>query len=159
MDYKQIVIENAWAGVNMDYGLLHAQLGTPIITAILLLLMILALNKLLFQPVLRTLDNRKKEIEESQSTVASTKIKIEQLRQDYDKKLIAAREQVARTFQDIWHDSQKQKEALIIETVRLCEEEQAKGKVALQQEVKVARVSLEALSGKIADQTVSHLLN
>ena len=159
MDYKHIVIENAWASVNMDYGLLHAQLGTPIITAILLLIMILALNKLLFQPVLRTLDNRKKEIEESQNTVASTKIKIEQLRQDYDKKLVAARKQVAQTFQDILHDSQKQKEALIIETVQLCEEEQKNGKVALQQEVKVARASLEALSGKIADQTANHLLN
>ena len=65
MDFKQAIIDNAWGGINMDYGLLHLQLATPVAVLIVLLIMIVTLNKLLFQPVLRTLDNRKKVIEKS----------------------------------------------------------------------------------------------
>ena len=58
MDFKQAIIENAWGGFSVDYGLLHLQLATPFAVMIVLFIMIYALNKLLFQPVLRTLDNR-----------------------------------------------------------------------------------------------------
>ena len=30
MDFKQAIIDNAWGGINMDYGLLHLQLATPV---------------------------------------------------------------------------------------------------------------------------------
>ena len=29
MDFKQAIIENAWGGFSVDYGLLHLQLATP----------------------------------------------------------------------------------------------------------------------------------
>ena len=32
MDFKQTIIENAWGGFAVDYGLLHFQLATPIVT-------------------------------------------------------------------------------------------------------------------------------
>ena len=62
MDFKQAIIENAWGGFNMDYGLLHLQLATPLTVLAFILLMIFLLNKLFFQPVLRTLDQRKENI-------------------------------------------------------------------------------------------------
>ncbi len=69
MNFKQAVIENAWGGFSMDYGLLHLQLATPFAVLIVLFIMIYALNKLLFQPVLRTLDNRNQAIAKSQQSV------------------------------------------------------------------------------------------
>ena len=48
MDFKQAIIENAWWGVSIDYGMLHLQLATPTAVLIIILLMIVALNKLLF---------------------------------------------------------------------------------------------------------------
>ncbi len=65
MDFKQAIIENAWGGFNMDYGLLHLQLATPLTVLAFILLMIFLLNKLFFQPVLRTLDQRKENIQGS----------------------------------------------------------------------------------------------
>ena len=58
MDFKQAIIDNAWGGISVDYGLLHLQLATPVVVLIILFIMIFTLNKLLFQPVLRTLENR-----------------------------------------------------------------------------------------------------
>ena len=94
MDFKQAVIENAWWGLSMDYGLLHLQLATPLVVLLILLIMIFTLNKLLFQPVLRTLDNRKQVIDNSQSQVARAIEEIEKLRVEIDHKLHEARAQV-----------------------------------------------------------------
>ena len=46
MDFKQAIIENAWGGFNMDYGLLHLQLATPLTVLAFILMMIFLLNKL-----------------------------------------------------------------------------------------------------------------
>ena len=53
MDFKQAIIDNAWGGISVDYGLLHLQLATPVVVLIILFIMIFTLNKLLFEPVLR----------------------------------------------------------------------------------------------------------
>jgi len=60
MDFKQAIIENAWGGISVDYGMLHLQLATPAAVLIIIFIMIFTLNKLLFQPIIRTLDNQSK---------------------------------------------------------------------------------------------------
>ena len=69
MDFKQAIIENAWGGISVDYGMLHLQLATPAAVLVIICIMIFTLNKLLFQPVIRTLDNRKEIIAKSQKRV------------------------------------------------------------------------------------------
>ena len=81
MDFKQAIIENAWGGFSVDYGLLHLQLATPFAVMIVLFIMIYALNKLLFQPVLRTLDNRNDAIAKSQQSVIQVSEEVESLKQ------------------------------------------------------------------------------
>ncbi|HCV46262.1 MAG TPA: hypothetical protein DF909_09295, partial [Deltaproteobacteria bacterium] len=87
MDFKQAIIDNAWGGINMDYGLLHLQLATPTAVLIVLFIMIVTLNKLLFQPVLRTLDNRNEVIEKSQNRVIQVNEELERLKEDFQQKL------------------------------------------------------------------------
>ena len=71
----------------MDYGLLHLQLATPFAVMIVLFIMIYALNKLLFQPVLRTLDNRSDAIAKSQQSVIQVTEEVESLKQEFQRKL------------------------------------------------------------------------
>ena len=52
MDFKQAIIENAWGGISVDYGMLHLQLATPAAVLIIIFIMIFTLNKLLFQPII-----------------------------------------------------------------------------------------------------------
>lgn len=94
MDFKQAIIDNAWGGINMDYGLLHLQLATPTAVLIVLFIMIVTLNKLLFQPVLRTLDNRNEVIEKSQNRVIQVNEELEQLKEDFQQKLDMVRTEV-----------------------------------------------------------------
>ena len=94
MDFKQAIIDNAWGGFNMDYGLLHLQLATPTAVLIVLFIMIVTLNKLLFQPVLRTLDNRNEVIEKSQNRVIQVTEELEQLKEDFQQKLDKVRTEV-----------------------------------------------------------------
>ena len=94
MDFKQAIIDNAWGGISMDYGLLHLQLATPTAVLIILFIMIVMLNKLFFQPVLRTLDNRKEVIDKSQKRVIQVNEELERLEQDFQQKLDAVRTEV-----------------------------------------------------------------
>ena len=94
MDFKQAIIDNAWGGINLDYGLLHLQLATPTAVLIILFIMIVTLNKLLFQPVLRTLDNRNEVIDKSQNRVIQINEELERLKEDFQQKLDTVRTEV-----------------------------------------------------------------
>ena len=94
MDFKQAIIDNAWGGISLDYGLLHLQLATPTAVLIILFIMIVTLNKLLFQPVLRTLDNRNEVIDKSQNRVIQINEELERLKEDFQQKLDTVRTEV-----------------------------------------------------------------
>ena len=159
MDFKSVVLENAWGRVKMDYGLLHAQLGTPIVTAIIIFIMVLVLNKLLFQPVLRTLDNRKKIIHDSQQTVETTRDHIEKLRQEYDKQLEVARTEINRLYLTSRQDAQKKKDQFLVEARQAADTEMAKGQQALNKEIGAAKNQLQPMISNLAGLTVTRLLN
>ena len=94
MDFKQAIIENAWGGFNMDYGLLHLQLATPLTVLAFILLMIFLLNKLFFQPVLRTLDQRKENIQGSMKQSERLSKELERMQSDFQHKLDETRKNV-----------------------------------------------------------------
>ena len=56
--------------------------------------MIVTLNKLLFQPVLRTLDNRNKVIEKSQNRVIEVNEELERLKEDFQQRIDTVRAEV-----------------------------------------------------------------
>jgi len=97
-EIKKLIIENAWFDFNVDYGLLHLQLATPVLVFFLLMFVLFMMNKLLFQPVFRTLDNRQKIAETSKTQTASIRVEILKLRQEYEEQLNAARAEVNRTY-------------------------------------------------------------
>ncbi|MDG1487194.1 MAG: hypothetical protein P8R40_03320, partial [SAR324 cluster bacterium] len=68
--------------------------ATPTAVLIVLFIMIVTLNKLLFQPVLRTLDNRNEVIEKSQNRVIQVNEELEQLKEDFQQKLDKVRTEV-----------------------------------------------------------------
>ena len=94
MDFKQAIIDNSWGGISLDYGLLHLQLATPTAVLIIIFIMIVTLNKLLFQPVLRTLDNRNEVIDKSQNRVIQINEELESLKEEFQQKLDTVRTEV-----------------------------------------------------------------
>ena len=119
MDFKQAIIENAWGGFSVDYGLLHLQLATPFAVLIVLFIMIYALNKLLFQPVLRTLDNRTDAIAKSEQTVIQVSEEVESLKQDFQKKLDAVRMEALHLRNTGHEEGLAERESMILEERKL----------------------------------------
>jgi len=159
MDFKQAIIENAWGGISMDYGLLHLQLATPLVVLVIILIMIFTLNKLLFQPVLRTLDNRKQVIDGSESQVVRATEELDKLRVEIDHKLHEARAQVMHLINEARDSGIHEKEAMIQAELEKVENELEQNRAELQQQVVTAKAELQTVSVEIATATATRLLS
>ena len=159
MDYKQTIIENAWGGLAVDYGLLHFQLATPIVTLVIIFIVYKSLNSLLFQPVLRTIDQREKFVQDRRDRVAVLTKEIETLGDQFDQKLHVARSEVAHVMNEAYEQSHKQREETILQQRDLLEKEARSAHERLISETEQTRATLQQLTEELSERTVSRLLN
>ena len=150
MDFKQAIIENAWGGFSVDYGLLHLQLATPFAVMIVLLIMIYALNKLLFQPVLRTLDNRTNAILKSEQSVIQVSEEVESLKQDFQKKLDAVRMEALHLRNTGHEEGLAERESMILEERKALENEIEKNIAELEGEIKSTKKKFSKLNEELS---------
>ena len=159
MDFKQAIIENAWGGFSVDYGLLHLQLATPFAVLIVLFIMIYALNKLLFQPVLRTLDNRTDAIAKSEQTVIQVSEEVESLKQDFQKKLDAVRMEALHLRNTGHEEGLAERESMILEERKTLENEIEKNISALEGEIKSTKKKFSKLNEELSVSIRKQLIN
>ena len=159
MDFKQAIIENAWGGFSVDYGLLHLQLATPFAVLIVLFIMIYALNKLLFQPVLRTLDNRTDAIAKSEQTVIQVSEEVESLKQDFQKKLDAVRLEALHLRNTGHEEGLAERESMILEERKTLENEIEKNIAELEGEIKSTKKKFSKLNEELSVSIRKQLIN
>ena len=159
MDFKQAIIENAWGGFSVDYGLLHLQLATPFAVLIVLFIMIYALNKLLFQPVLRTLDNRTDAIAKSEQTVVQVSEEVESLKQDFQKKLDAVRMEALHLRNTGHEEGLAERESMILEERKTLENEIEKNIAELEGEIKSTKKKFSKLNEELSVSIRKQLIN
>ena len=159
MDFKQAIIENAWGGFSVDYGLLHLQLATPFAVLIVLFIMIYALNKLLFQPVLRTLDNRTDAIAKSEQTVIQVSEEVESLKQDFQKKLDAVRMEALHLRNTGHEEGLAERESMILEERKNLENEIEKNIAELEGEIKSTKKNFSELNKELSASIRKKLIN
>ena len=159
MDFKQAIIENAWGGFSVDYGLLHLQLATPFAVLIVLFIMIYALNKLLFQPVLRTLDNRTDAIAKSEQTVIQVSEEVESLKQDFQKKLDAVRMEALHLRNTGHEEGLAERESMILEERKALENEIEKNIAELEGEIKSTKKKFSKLNKELSVSIRKQLIN
>ena len=159
MDFKQAIIENAWGGFSVDYGLLHLQLATPFAVLIVLFIMIYALNKLLFQPVLRTLDNRTNAIAKSEQTVIQVSEEVESLKQDFQKKLDAVRMEALHLRNTGHEEGLAERETMILEERKALENEIEKNIAELEGEIKSTKKKFSKLNEELSVSIRKQLIN
>ena len=159
MDFKQAIIENAWGGFSVDYGLLHLQLATPFAVLIVLFIMIYALNKLLFQPVLRALDNRTDAIAKSEQTVIQVSEEVESLKQDFQKKLDAVRMEALHLRNTGHEEGLAERETMILEERKALENEIEKNIAELEGEIKSTKKKFSKLNEELSVSIRKQLIN
>ena len=143
----------------MDYGLLHLQLATPFAVMIVLLIMIYALNKLLFQPVLRTLDNRSDALAKSQQSVIEITEEVESLKQEFQKKLDALRTEALHIRNSAHEESIAERESMILEERQTLENELEKNIAELEGEIKSTKTVFSKLNKELSKSISKQLLN
>ena len=159
MDFKQTIIENAWGGFAVDYGLLHFQLATPIVTLVIIFSVYRSLKSFLFQPVVRTIEQREKFVQDRRDRVAVLTKEIETLGHQLDQKLQVARSEVAHVMNEAYEQSHKQREETILKQRDLLEKEARSAHERLISETDQARATLQQLTEELSERTVDRLLN
>ncbi len=159
MDFKQAIIENAWGGFSVDYGLLHLQLATPFAVLIVLFIMIYTLNKLLFKPVLRTLDNRTDAIAKSKQTVIQVSEEVESLKQDFQKKLDAVHMEALHLRNTGHEEGLAERESMILEERKTLENEIEKNIAELEGEIKSTKKKFSKLNKELSVSIRKQLIN
>ena len=159
MDFKQAIIENAWGGFSVDYGLLHLQLATPFAVMIVLFIMIYALNNLLFQPVLRTLDNRRDAIAKSQQSVIQVTEEVESLKQEFQQKLDTIRTEALHIRNSAHEESIVERESMIPKERQTLENELEKNIAELKGEIKSTKTIFSKLNKELSKSISKQLLN
>ena len=159
MDFKQAIIENAWGGFSVDYGLLHLHLATPFAVMIVLFIIIYSLNKLLFQPVLRTLDNRSDAIAKSHQSVIQVTEEVERLKQEFQQKLDALRTEALHIRNSAHEESIVERESMILEERQTLENELEKNIAELEGEIKSTKTIFSKLNKELSKSISKQLLN
>ena len=159
MDFKQAVIDNAWGGISLDYGLLHLQLATPVTVLIFILAMIFFLNKLLFQPVMRTLDIRREKMDESLRQSERFDKEAERMGMEFDQSLSDARKSVMEIHQAERNEGLSGREKLIGKERDDLKVEMIKQTGQLQQEFAEVQKRFVKLSQNLSTQVSERILN
>ena len=159
MDFKKAIIENAWGGFSVDYGLLHLQLATPFAVMIVLFIMIFALNKLLFQPVLRTLDNRNNAIVKSEQSIIQISEEVESLKQDFQRKLDELRTEALHLRNTGHEEGLAERESMILKERQTLENELEKNIEELKEEIKSTKKIFSKLNKELSASIRKQLIN
>jgi len=159
MDFKQAVIENAWAGFSVDYGMLHLQLATPVAVLIVIFIMILTLNKLFFQPILRTLDNRKETVDKSHKRVLLANEELTKLENELQQKLEKVRFEVLH-LKNVGHENGiTERESMITEKRVELELELEKSIHELNDEIETTKSEFSKLNQELSASISKRLLS
>ena len=159
MDFKQAIIENAWGGISVDYGMLHLQLATPTAVLIIIFIMIFTLNKLLFQPIIRTLDNRKEVVVKSQKRVVQVEGEVERLKEEFQQKLNEVRSEVLH-LRNVGHEKGlASRESMILEERKTLQEEFESNFHELSEEIKATKTSFAKLNKELSAAISKQLLS
>ena len=159
MNYEQIksiFTSNAWFGINMDYGLLHLQLATPILVLVILLIMIFLLNQLLFKPVLNTIDKRKVSLKTSYNDVENLEKELEKVIEELKHQKKLNHSKVTEVYNNAQNSAKEASAAILRDSQRenkqLLEDVQNEIESQYQQALKVLQDEIQPLKQNLQNK-------
>lgn len=142
-----------------DFGLLHLELNTPLFILGLLLVVMFALNFLLFRPVLRTLDNRKAQAAAKIGAAEGAAGEIAKLADQYEADLARLRREVAQVRQEGHQAAQAEVSGILSQAREAAQGDFEAAMAELRQQTGEARAELEASAAGLAGQISQRLVN
>ncbi len=142
-----------------DYDILHMQVNTPLFILLLVLVVMFCLNKLLFQPVLRTLDRRAAVLADLARQVEADRGEVDRLTQAYEADLAKARIEVAEVRQLAHMEAERASEAIVQQARKAGEDALDRAMTELRQDITRARTELVQAAQRLAAATATRVLN
>ncbi|MBI4081221.1 MAG: ATP synthase F0 subunit B [Candidatus Lambdaproteobacteria bacterium] len=142
-----------------NFDVLHMQLNTSLFILGLVLIVMFLMNRWLFKPVLRTMQNRERLVVELHATSEAQRAEIGRLTQTYEEQLRQAREEVARVRQEARREAQQAVEAVLARARREAAAELAAAVAALGADVREARAQLGRSADLLAERVATRLLS
>ncbi len=154
MDYKQSphLIEV------FDFDILHMELNTPLFILALVLVVMFFLHRLLFRPVLRTLDNRAQTMGSLEEAAAKQHEQTRGLVEDYERQLADVRANVAQVRHEGAREAQQQMSVILEQARSEAQQELERAMGELEGEVQQARQELTAAAERLAEQATNRIL-
>jgi F-type H+-transporting ATPase subunit b len=142
-----------------DYDILHMQVNTPLFILALVLVVMLCLNKLLFQPVLNTLERRAGILSRLSQQAEGHRGEVERLTQAYEADLAKARTEVAEVRQLAHVEAERAAEAIVQHARKAAEDTMDRAMTELRRDVARAHTELAQSAQRLAAATANRVLN
>ena len=154
MDYK----DSEYLITLFDFNIVHMELNTALFVFVLVLIVMFSLNRLLFRPVLRTLDNRKAHTDQLAENVLKNRQEIERLTETYSESLERVRGQVAQVRNEARKEIQQAVEVILGKARAEAQAELQQALAELEREVSETREALHRSARELADQAAKRIL-
>ena len=154
MDYKA----SEYLITLFDFNIVHMELNTALFVFVLVLIVMFSLNRLLFRPVLRTLDNRKAHTDQLAENALKDRQEIERLIETYTESLERVRGEVAQVRSETRKETQQAVEAILGKARAEAQAELQQALAELEREVSETREALQRSARELADQAAKRIL-
>ncbi|MDH4120944.1 MAG: ATP synthase F0 subunit B [Deltaproteobacteria bacterium] len=141
-----------------DFGALHLELNTPVFLFVLIMVVMFLLNALLFRPVMRSVENRTKHLDQTKTGIAENQKTIQRLQEEFQAKLSKVKADIAQIRMEARRKTQMETEGILKEAKKTAEDELRKALDTMNQEVGSVRKELLDRSGALAKQVATQVL-
>ena len=154
MDYTQ----SEYLVPIFNYGVLHLELNTAFFILVVFLFVTFALNRLLFQPVLRTLERRAALVEGIRAGNTGKQQEIAQLTRQYEARMDEIRGEIDRFRQERRREAGRDAEAILAQAREASEARLARSMEELQRQLAEVRTDVLKGTGRLAEQITRRIL-
>lgn len=142
-----------------DFDILNMQLNTPLFIFALVLVVMFLMNRLLFRPVLNTLESRESYLGGLSDAAAGQRGEIQHLGEDYEQKLEQVRGEVAQLRQEARKETQQVLDAILDSARQQAGAELRQALSELDREVEQAKGELRQAAQGLAEKAANQILN
>ena len=122
--------------------------GTFLATIISFVVFVLLMNKILYAPILKIMEERREYIDKNYKAVEENSIKIKKLTEKKNEKLTKAREEAKEKYLETVEEFKTQKAEIVMEAQEIARDELEKSRIELQN---LSNEVKEALKGSMTD--------
>ena len=131
---------------------------TLIVQAVNFLIFMVLINKFLFQPLLRLMEEREKELNGIYSEAEALKVKAEQLLKEVEETLSKAKEEAKKIIDAAVKEAREEKERIISQAQEEASVKVEKAKEEIWQAFESEKAKLEAEAEKLAEEIIRKIL-